>query len=74
MQEWLRNQNIAKFEKLLAETTDPDQRRILLQLLAAAKVNAPSSRVREDHLQASGDGQIPRSSKADSSPGKTGPS
>jgi len=49
MEEWIRERNIAEFKKLLAQTTDPDQRRVLLQLLAQEKANAPPARaVSED--------------------------
>jgi hypothetical protein len=41
MQEWVRKANIARFEKLLAQTTDPDKRRLLLRLLAEEKAKAP---------------------------------
>ena len=34
MQEFIRNQNLEKFRRLLAKTTDADQRRILLRLQA----------------------------------------
>jgi hypothetical protein len=33
MQEWVRQQNIAEFRKLLATKIDAEQRRVLLQLL-----------------------------------------
>jgi len=41
MQEFVRQQNIAEFRKLLAKATDKYQRRILLQLLAEEEEKAP---------------------------------
>ena len=49
MQEWVRNANIAEFERLLAQTTDPDRRRMLLLLLAEEKAKAPPLNLRADH-------------------------
>jgi len=37
MQAWIRRQNIEQFRRLLAITTDEQQRRILLRLLAEEK-------------------------------------
>jgi hypothetical protein len=45
MQEWIRQRNIAEFRQLLATSTDPQQRRILLQLLAEQKAKEPAPRV-----------------------------
>jgi hypothetical protein len=47
MQEWVRKANIAIFEKLLAKTTDPDKRRVLLRLLAAETAKAPPEAVND---------------------------
>ena len=44
MEEWVRNQNIAEFEKLLTQTNDPARRRMLLRLLAEEKAKAPPMR------------------------------
>lgn len=44
LQAWIRDQNIAEFERLLAQTNDPDRRRMLLRLLAEEKANAPPMR------------------------------
>lgn len=41
MQEFVRQQNIAEFRKLLAKSTDGHQRRTLLQLLAEEEEKAP---------------------------------
>ena len=41
MQEFVRQQNIAEFRKLLAKSTDKYQRRTLLQLLAEEEEKAP---------------------------------
>jgi hypothetical protein len=41
MQDWVRKANIAEFEKLLVQTTDPGKRRMLLRLLAEEKAKAP---------------------------------
>jgi hypothetical protein len=40
MQEFVRNANITEFRKLLAKTTDEDQRRMLLKLLAEEEAKA----------------------------------
>jgi hypothetical protein len=51
MDEWIREHNIAEFQKQLSQTTDPDQRRILLQLLAAERANAsPPKAANDDRL------------------------
>jgi hypothetical protein len=48
MQERVRKQNIAEFRRLLAATTDAEQRRILLQLLKEEKEKEPPApRVRK---------------------------
>ena len=44
VQEWVRGQNIAEFERLLTQTNDPDRRRTLLRLLAEEKAKAPPVR------------------------------
>jgi hypothetical protein len=48
MQEWVRKANIAEFERLLALTTDPERRRLLLQLLADEKAKEPLSKRASD--------------------------
>ena len=44
LQAWIRDQNIAEFERLLTQPNDPDRRRMLLRLLAEEKAKAPSVR------------------------------
>jgi hypothetical protein len=47
MQEWVRQQNIALFRKLLAAKIDGEQRRVLLQLLKEEQaLEAPPLRAR----------------------------
>ena len=41
MQEWIRQQNIAEFRKLLATKIDAGQRRVLLQLLKEEEAKEP---------------------------------
>jgi len=48
MLEWIRKANIAEFEKQLAQTTDSDRRRTLLQLLAEEKSKEPSVKARNE--------------------------
>jgi hypothetical protein len=50
MQEWIRKKNIAEFRKLLATTTNVEQRRILSKLLKeeqAGEPPAPKARAAE---------------------------
>jgi hypothetical protein len=42
MQEWIRQQNIAEFRKLLASKIDAEQRRILLRLLKEEQAGEPA--------------------------------
>jgi len=48
VEEWIRERNITEFKKLLALTTDPDQQRVLLQLLAQERANVPPPRAAND--------------------------
>lgn len=50
MQEFMRNQNLEKFRRLLEKTTDADQRRTLLRLQAEEEAKRPP------RLEAKGDG------------------
>ena len=47
MQEWVRQQNIAEFRKLLSTKMDAEQRRILLQLLKEVQAMKPPRLGRE---------------------------
>jgi hypothetical protein len=44
MDRYIRDQNLAHYRKVLAETTDPTKRRAVLKLIAAeqAKIRAPT--------------------------------
>jgi hypothetical protein len=44
MQDWIRNKNIEEFRKLLAVTTDAEQRRLLSQLLKDEQAKEPTSK------------------------------
>ena len=46
--EFVHNENIKLFRKQLAETTDPEKRRVLLKLLASEKANSEQQSASSD--------------------------